>query len=100
VTVAELGEGFGLGVAVKIPSAGGVFEYGGEFDLFHHEQRRKKLGSACWRIRFGGRGRLGIIRSWRSSMRIRPEHGLHERFGWPGAAHLKQLGFKFNRWLM
>ncbi len=25
--------------------------------------------------------------------------GLHERFGFNRAAHLKQLGFKFNRWL-
>jgi len=66
----------------------------------HHEHRRKKLGSALLedQIRrareIGHHMILAIIDADQAG-----SIGLHERFGFARAAHLKQLGFKFNRWL-
>ena len=64
------------------------------------EDRRKKLGSALLedQIRRAREIRhhtiLAIIDADQAG-----SIGLHERFGFSKAAHLKQLGFKFNRWL-
>jgi len=66
----------------------------------HHEQRRKGIGSVILadQIRrtreIGHRTILAIIDADQAG-----SIGLHERFGFARAAHLKQLGFKFNRWL-
>ena len=66
----------------------------------HHEHRRKGLGAAilAHQIRrareIGHHTILAIIDSDQAG-----SIGLHERFGFSRAAHLKQLGFKFNRWL-
>ena len=66
----------------------------------HHELRRKGIGSVILadQIRrareIGHRTILAIIDADQAG-----SIGLHERFGFTRAAHLKQLGFKFNRWL-
>ena len=66
----------------------------------HHEQRRKGLGSALLadQIRrareIGHHTILAIIDSDQPG-----SIGLHQKYGFAKAAHLRQLGFKFNRWL-
>ena len=66
----------------------------------HHEQRRKGIGSVILadQIRraqeIGHHTILAIIDADQAG-----SIGLHQKFGFTRAAHLKQLGFKFNRWL-
>ena len=66
----------------------------------HHEHRRNGIGSVILadQIRrareIGHHTILAIIDADQAG-----SIGLHERFGFARAAHLKQLGFKFNRWL-
>ena len=66
----------------------------------HHEHRRKGLGAAILadQIRrareIGHRTILALIDSDQAG-----SVGLHLKFGFAKVAHLKQVGFKFNRWL-
>jgi L-amino acid N-acyltransferase YncA len=66
----------------------------------YHEQRRKGLGAAILtdqirRARETGHHTILAIIDADQVGSI----GLHEKFGFARAAHLKQLGFKFGRWL-
>ena len=65
-----------------------------------HEHRRKKIGSALLedqilRAREIGHRTIiaGIDADQAGSV------GIHERFGFGKVAHLRQVGFKFGRWL-
>lgn len=66
----------------------------------HHEHRRKGLGAAILtdqirRAREAGHHTiLALIDSGQAG-----SVGLHERFGFARVAHLKQVGFKFGKWL-
>jgi phosphinothricin acetyltransferase len=66
----------------------------------HHELRRQKLGSTILADQIATARQLGhhtILACIDSDQK--GSIGLHERFGFSENAHLKQLGYKFERWL-
>jgi len=101
VTVAEVdGKILGWGSLTKFHQRAAYQNTVENSIYIHHEHRRQKIGSAILadQIRrareIGHHTILAIIDSDQAG-----SIALHERFGFSKAAHLKQLGFKFNRWL-
>jgi len=101
VTVAEVeGKVLGWGSLSKFHQRAAYANTVENSLYIHHEHRRQKIGSALLadQIRrareIGHHTILAIIDSDQAG-----SIALHERFGFTRAAHLKQLGFKFNRWL-
>jgi phosphinothricin acetyltransferase len=101
VTVAEVdGKVLGWGSLSKFHQRAAYANTVENSIYIHREHRRQKLGSALLedQIRrareIGHHTILAIIDADQPA-----SVGLHERFGFSRAAHLKQLGFKFGRWL-
>ena len=101
VTVAEVeGKVLGWGSLSKFHQRAAYDNTVENSIYIHHEHRRKKIGSAILedqirRAREIGHRTIiaGIDADQAGSV------GIHERFGFEKVAHLKQVGFKFGRWL-
>ena len=66
----------------------------------HHEQRRKGIGSLLLQDQIERCRKLGHHTIIAGNDSDQPGSiALHVRFNFAKVAHLKQVGFKFNRWL-